>query len=131
MPLIAQNDPDKEILVYFTSGVERAPEGQAARIMNSAVQKIFNTFKISENAITSAFPKFDEKDTLITTKEGLKIGMPNMGKIFKLKVLDSSDRNRVIEELKKLPEVLFAEPNGLASVDVLPNDTYFSYQWSL
>ncbi|MBU1297769.1 MAG: hypothetical protein KKB77_01290, partial [Bacteroidetes bacterium] len=58
MPLIAQNDPDKEILVYFTSGVERAPEGQAARIMNSAVQKIFNTFKISENAITSAFPKF-------------------------------------------------------------------------
>lgn len=131
MPLIAQNDHDKEILVYFTSGVERAPEGQAARIMNSAVQKIFNTFKISENAITSAFPKFDEKDTLITTKEGLKIGMPNMGKIFKLKVLDSSDRNRVIEELKKLPEVLFAEPNGLASVDVLPNDTYFSYQWSL
>ncbi len=30
--LFAQNDPDREILVYFTSGVERMPRGQPALI---------------------------------------------------------------------------------------------------
>ncbi|MDP1677345.1 MAG: S8 family serine peptidase [Bacteroidota bacterium] len=129
---LAQNDPTKEILVYFTSGVERAAKGQlTARTASSAAKTILAHFKIGEDKITSAFPDFDETDTLKKTPEGRTIGMPNMAKIFRIRVPDGVVRKSVIDSLKKLSNVLFAEPNGIAAPHSIPDDQYFSYQYSL
>jgi len=129
--LFAQQDFDREILVYFTSGVERVAADKSANVKMPGVHAVLNRFNIDQSEVTPAFPNFDERDTLITTPEGQIIGMPNMAKIFKIRVPSSPSRVQVIEALKSLPNVLFAEPNGVAEVDVVPVDPYFSYQWSL
>ncbi|MBI3579438.1 MAG: S8 family serine peptidase [Ignavibacteriales bacterium] len=129
--LQGQNDPSKEILVYFTSGVERAPAGQPVRISSAIIQRTLARFNIGQNQITSAFPNFDEADTLRIATDGRQIGMPNMAKIFRIRVPASTQRQLIIDSLKKHSEVLFAEPNGIATPQVVPNDQNFSYQWAL
>lgn len=129
--LNAQSDPSKEILVYFTSGVERSPAGQPATIRSSAIQRILLRFNIDQNRLISAFPGFNEADTLKTTPEGRTIKLPNMARIFKIHIPNGATRESVIDSLKKLTNVLFAEPNGVAVPLGDPNDQYYGYQWGL
>jgi subtilisin family serine protease len=129
--LYTQSDPSREILVYFTSGIERSSTGKEALIRSEAVQNILTRFNIDKNNVVPAFPNFNEADTLKQLPDGKKIKMPNMAKIFKIQVPDGISREEVIEHLKKLPNVLFAEPNGTASLHVIPNDPYFPDQWGL
>lgn len=127
----AQGDPNKEILVYFTSGVERAPAGQPVRIPSAIIQRTLARFNINQNQITPAFPNFDEADTLKIASDGRQIGMPNMAKVFKIHIPDGISRKEAIDSLTKFREVLFAEPNGTVGFDVIPNDPNFVYQWGL
>jgi hypothetical protein len=129
--LQAQNDPSKEILVYFSSGVERAQKSLPGSVKSEAVQRILSRLRIDTDKIISAFPDFNEADTLKVTPDGRIIGMPNMAKIFRIRIPDAVTRILVIDSLKKLPNVLFAEPNGIAVPQIIPNDQYFSFQWAL
>ncbi|MDP2209170.1 MAG: S8 family serine peptidase [Bacteroidota bacterium] len=131
IPAKAQDDPTKEILVYFVSGVERDPSAQKARIISSDVQNILTRFNIDLNKITSAFPTFNESDTLVTTEDKRVIKVPNMAKIFRIRIPDGTSREQIIDVLSKLPEVLFAEPNGTTTPTIDPNDQYFQNQWGL
>lgn len=131
LPAFAQSDPSREILVYFVSGVQRSPAGEPARITSTTIQTTLARFSIDQTQVASAFPNFNEADTLKLLPDGRLIGQANMAKIFKLKVPSGVVRDSVISALKKLSEVLFAEPNGTAAPQVVPNDQYFSYQWSL
>jgi hypothetical protein len=131
VPALAQSDPSREILVYFVSGVERGPLGQPARVTSSRIQDILGRFTISQNGVASAFPNFNLADTLKQLPDGRVMRHPNMAKIFKLGVPANVARDSVINALARIPEVLFAEPNGTAAPEVVPNDQYFSYQWSL
>ncbi len=54
-----------------------------------------------------------------------------MAKVFKISVPVGTKRQQVIDSLKTLPGVLFADPDGIAMPQVIPNDSYESYQWSL
>lgn len=129
--VFAQQDVSKDILVYFASGVERGNAGQPVRFTSAVVQSTLTSLGLNESSVESAFPHFTDADTLTTSSDGREIKLPNMGKIFRLKVSNATDRGRVIDALKKMPEVLFAEADGRAGFDVIPNDQYFSYQWSL
>lgn len=131
IPAKAQDDPTKEILVYFVSGVERDPSTQKTRIMSSDVQNILTRFNIDLNKITSAFPTFNESDTLVTTEDKRVIKGPNMAKIFRIRIPDGTSREQIIDVLSKLPEILFAEPNGTTTPTIDPNDQYFQNQWGL
>jgi len=131
VPTFAQNDPSREILVYFTSGAERAPAGQPARITSTVIQSTLARLNIGQDRVSSAFPDFNEADTLRTTADGRVISMPNMARIFTIRVPEGLAREAVINSLKRLPMVLFAEPNGTATPAVQPNDQYFQYQWGL
>jgi subtilisin family serine protease len=133
LPAFSQDDPNKEILVYFTAGIERAPQGQPARVVAPAIQALLSRFNIGAQAVRSAFPDFDERDTLRTTQDGRAIGMANMSRIFKISVANPSAREAIIEALKKLPNVLFAEPNGGVEVDLEPNDVHYTAnrQWGI
>lgn len=130
-PAYGQTDPSKEIMVYFSSGVERTIENQSARLSSQNIKNVLAQFNISEDRVISAFPNFNEADTLQQTPDGQLIGLPNMAKIFKIRVPYEIKRETVIDSLKKIPNVLFAEPNGTVEAHIVPNDQYFSYQWSL
>jgi hypothetical protein len=82
--LYTQSDPSREILVYFTSGIERSSTGKEALIRSEAVQNILTRFNIDKNNVVPAFPNFNEADTLKQLPDGKKIKMPNMAKIFKI-----------------------------------------------
>ena len=133
-PLYGQNDPSREIMVYFSKGVEKTTKGLPVNISSVAVQRLLTHFNINQNQVYSAFPNFNETDTLQRTTDGKLIKMPNMAKIFKVRVPSGIRRQEVIDSLKKIPGVLFAEPNGTVGpyiAPIVPNDQYFSYQWAL
>ena len=129
--IYAQNDPTKEILVYFISGINRTPEGMPAAVRSTAIHHLLKRFNIDSTNIVSAFPNFNEADTVKKTPDGRIITLPNMARIFKIRVPSKVSREEIIDSLKKLTNVAFAEPNGVAVPQVIPNDQYFSNQWSL
>lgn len=130
-PAYSQNNPSKEIMVYFSSGVERGSENQPAKVSSLMIKNVLAYFNINDDKVISAFPKFNEADTLQQTSDGQLVGLPNMAKIFKVQVPEGIKRETVIDSLKKIHGVLFAEPNGTVEPHVVPNDQYFSYQWAL
>lgn len=128
----AQNNPTKEVLVYFKSGVERVAKGQLiARAASAATKASLGHFNIGEDKITSAFPDFNEADTLKATPEGRTISLPNMARIFRIQIPDGVSCDSVIESLKKLPNVLFAEKNMEARLFTTPTDPDYNKQWHL
>lgn len=54
-----------------------------------------------------------------------------MTKLFRLRVENVESRVKIIEELNKLPEVLYAEPNGTVAPNLIPSDGRFDQQWGL
>ena len=79
----AQSDPSKEILIYFTKGVKRNALGSLpVNISSAAIQHILAHFKIRQDQVSSAFPKFNEADTLKKASDGRLIKLANMAKIF-------------------------------------------------
>jgi hypothetical protein len=127
--LFAQYDPSREILVYFTSGAQRMTKGQAAaRLVSNASKMVLARFNIGEDRVTSAFPDFDEADTIKTTPFGKRIGMMNMSRVFSIRVPDGVVIDSVTESLKRLPNVLFAERNMDAR---LYDDPTYVNQWHL
>jgi hypothetical protein len=115
VPTYGQNDSSREIMVYFSNGVERTTTGLPVNISSVAIQHLLARFKISQNQVSSAFPDFNEADTLKRTPDGRLIKLPNIAKIFKVRVPADVMRQQVIDSLKKIPTVLFAEPNGTAT----------------
>ena len=129
--MYGQNDPSREIMVYFSKGVYQTNKSQPVRISSVAIQHILARFKINQNQVYRAFPNFNEKDTLKSTPEGRFIKLANMTKIFKIHIPKGVKRQEVIDSLKIIPGVLFAELNGIAVPQIVPNDTFFPYQWAL
>lgn len=87
-----------------------------------------------------SFDRLVEKQTLETVAPVFKqvrsqVGaqaLDNLKPIYKIKLKGEFSLYQELEELKKDPDVLWAEPNYLASVDVLvPNDPLYSQQWGL
>jgi len=54
-----------------------------------------------------------------------------LGPVLHLHDLTIDDPVRAAETLARQPEVLYAQPNYLHSVDAVPNDTGYSRQWNL
>lgn len=130
------SEVDDEILVYFLPDSLDLPQGMTELIDVSKLtirsKDLSNVFKNFElKSIKKAFPEFNINDTLKLREDNSKIKLPNMSRIFKLKLKKKDDLQTVIDLLSKEKSVLFAESNGIAAPAVVPNDQYFSYQWSL
>ncbi|MGC8977206.1 MAG: S8 family serine peptidase [Candidatus Ratteibacteria bacterium] len=85
-----------------------------------------------EGEIIVKFRNFtkDRIKTLISQKDLLILKeFKNLKNIYLLKT--SKKIPEIIKELKFLPEVEYAEPNYIFKANLLPNDTYFNYQWGL
>ncbi len=139
IPIIgnAQNDPDKEILVFFTDGIV-----QESIKVNNGIQK---TFEITDNKLKNALssigidntlievalPEFSKSDTLTILDSGERLYQPDMTNLYKIKVPEDKNRWDMINALQKIPKVLYAEPNGKVVFQATPDDTYYYCQWGL
>lgn len=130
------NEVEDEILVYFIPDSLELPDGITeltdANKLKIKSKDLDNAFKkIELKSLKKAFPDFSLNDTVKVSDDGSKIKLPNMSRIFKLKLKKKDDVQTVIDILSKEKSVLFAEHNGIATPEIIPNDQYFSYQWSL
>lgn len=131
------NDIDDEILVYILPDSLELPDGTTelmdASKLNIKSKDLDKTFKkIELKSIKKAFPDFKINDTLKISGGGEKIKLPNISRIFKLKLKNKNDLNTAIKLLSDEKSILFAEMNGIAvPSSTIPNDQYFSFQWGL
>ena len=129
---LAKYDPTREILVYFTSGVQRVTRGQLrAANVSPALTSALSRFRITGDSIRSAFPDFAQKDTLRVFPNGKTARLMNMARVFRITVPSGESVDSVIASLKKFPNVLFAQKNMNARLFSVPTDPDFSNQWYL
>lgn len=130
-------DLSDEILVYILPDSLELPEktievtdSKKLKIKSKSLDKAFK--KIELKLIKKAFPEFSNEDTVIFSSTGEKIKLPNMSRIFRLKLKKKNDLEEVIGLLSKEKGVLFAEKNGGGEpISYIPNDSYFGNQWGL
>jgi len=132
LPIYAQqkSEVEREVLVFFNTGIDADAQGRAVSL-SSPLDSVLSRFSLDSRAITSAFPNFRKSDTLIMAENRRAIKMPDMSRVFKIKTRSIQERDRMIEALKKMPNVLFAEPNGVCAPTAVPNDPSFGSQWAL
>lgn len=135
--VIAQHIPSKEILVFFSEGtshVKKQINGKSvsvAQIKNEKLKQSLKRIGIEEDSLEAALPDFNRSDTLKMLPDGLIISQPDMTKLFRVKVQNGRSKQELIKQLSSLPEVLYAESNGIVSPNIIPNDSRFGDQWNL
>lgn len=133
----AQRNPHREILVFFKEGVNQENNIikdhslKTANITSITLKTALSKKGIEQSMLRVALPEFKPKDTIQVLKNGRVITRLNMSKLYRLKVPPGKSREALIKELNKLPEVLYAEPNGTVSPLLIPGDTRFNDQWGL
>ncbi len=120
---------EREVIVQLLPGTVKIPTGQTqARLENlSAIPAQLRSLLLQFNTeeVAKTFPTFEKRDTLKISRTGERVTLSNLSDIFTLRLPSSSQKGQLIEQLTKLPFVVYAEPNGVASPSVLPNDEYF------
>jgi len=133
----SQKKTDKEVLVFFSNGVaqksieKNGKTFKVAYFVSTTLKSSLNKMGISDSLLQPALPNFNRKDTIRELWNGKKLYQANMSKLYRLNVPEGQTRKKILEYLNSLPEVLYAEANGIASPNVVPSDTYFPQQWGL
>ncbi len=136
---------EREIIVMFRPNVMELPTGVAeARLpeVSITVPAVKNALeRRNVEVIVKAFPNFKLADTLGVARTGEIVRLANLSNIFKIRLPRKLDVSEAVKELAAFPEVIYAEPNGLAIPAVTyPNDPHFDnpgtpgqggYQWNL
>lgn len=128
------NDIKDEILVYFLPDSLEMPNEiteltdlTKLKIKSKNLEKLFKKIKLK--SIKKAFSEFNINDTLKILADGKKIKMPNMTRIFKLKLKNKDDLQEVIQLLSKEKGVLFAEKQS--NMQLHTDDADYTKQWHL
>ncbi len=135
--VFSQRDPNKEILVYFVNGVSQQSVNKnnetlkVAEVTDTLLKASLNKIGISETMLEVALPDFNINEASKILRNGRQVKQIDMSKLYRISVSEDKNRDDIISSLIKLPEVLYAEPNGLVSPNVIPSDTRFIQQWGL
>jgi subtilisin family serine protease len=131
------NDYSDEVIVKFVPGTVKMTTGTGAEI-TALKDAVFTPPEIGQilqnngvSAISTTFSGIKTTDTLYTAEDGARIKLFDISGIYTLKLADKAKRDGLVSELSKQPEVVFAEPNGIATPYVAPNDPHFPLQWGL
>ncbi|MEA3431121.1 MAG: S8 family serine peptidase, partial [candidate division WOR-3 bacterium] len=127
----------REVIVEFKPGTVQLPEGKSSATLTETqltapVRSILQ--KHNTELILKAFPDFRLSDTLGILKEtGETVRLANMSEVYKIRLISPENVQLTINELNTLPEVVYAEPNGMAELHISPNDPHFQNgdQWGL
>gem|GEM_PF-1876618 len=132
-----QRDVNREVLIMFRKGTISPPTNAAQLPVSSAtlpgtLVKQLSRFQVTE--LTRALPDFTATDTLQHITNGRVIHFPDYTQYFRVELPGGENRDSLINRLKKLPFVKYAEknqpPSFMGSL-VTPNDPYFYKQWNL
>jgi len=133
-----QSDVQNEILVYFSTGVTQVifmhagKEEKAPMITSVDLKEKLANIGIVEKMIEVALPSFSKPDTLKILSDGTRLEQLDMSKLYKIIVPNQKERDTILSKLRLLPQVLYADPNGLVSPQVtIPDDEDFDLQWGL
>lgn len=134
--LYSQDDLKREVLVMFTPGTIEFPERNSEtplpeiQFTNELALSALQNFNIS--SLGKAFPDFSLSDTLRILKTGERFKSTNLSNIYVLRAKSITDVQPLVETLKSLDCVVFAEPNwtGIKAC-IIPNDPLFGEQWGL
>lgn len=128
-------DADREIIVMFQKDVVQLPETTLSAeldkisISSTELRSVLDTHFVDR--VQKAFPNFNSSDTLKVTAEGLVVKSPDLTQVFKIRLPIDQDRAKAIDDLKRLPEVIYAEPNENMQPRLIPNDPYLGRQWNM
>ncbi len=120
---------NNEVIVYFKSGIQ--DNKNTIEINSQSVKQILDKFNISKENIFKAFPDFDKKSALSFNEFGSAVTLPDLSKIYLLRVKQGVSRKELVNDLLKNDNVLYAEINSMPIPLGTPNDELFSEQWSL
>lgn len=135
--MCSQNKKDMELLIFFKDGIITETTSvygknvKKIKIDKASIRKTIEMLSISEDSIQAAYPDFKQSDTLKALQNGLIINRLDMSKLCKIPLKAGSDITKVLDELRKDPDVLYAEINHSVKPEFSPNDNYFSSQWNL
>jgi len=134
----SQTNNTSGILVYFIDGIhtesimEKGQILKRAKITHTHLKSALSLISVSEDSIIPAFPQFNRADTLRISSDGRKVSQADLSKLYKIHLAKGQNSKKIIEYLNSLPEVLYAEPDGIALPCITPNDThYHSHQWNM
>ena len=119
----------REAIVHFLRGVISLPQGsdsatlQDVTITVPAVETTLAAF--SAEMITKAYPGCDTVDSMMISREGEAIRIPDRRGIYLIRFPESTDMGNVVVALESLPSVPYAGQNGWVTLFGEPNDTYF------
>ncbi|MBI4726711.1 S8 family serine peptidase, partial [candidate division TA06 bacterium] len=131
------NDYTDEVLVKFLPGTIQigAVNGAEKATLNDVKFSPSEIGQILQNngviTVSLTFPNIKISDTLYTAEDGSKIKLFDLSNIYTIKLADKAKRNDLIAQLSKQPEVLYAEPNGIAVPYATPDDLHYPLQWGL
>jgi hypothetical protein len=108
--IFAQSPSEKRVLAYFKTGVQRnAPPNQnTVTITSSNVTQLLNNYGLNSTNVTSAFPNFNEADT-VNSETGEDSRQMDYARVFAISLPDTSFKSSLIASLQNLSEVLYAE----------------------
>ena len=122
-----------EVIVKFSSQVNLA-RTVSNKLMKSGIEAIDQMQATSPLREASAlFPGHTEQNLTktVTLPSGKVVSAPSLSNIYRLKFSPSFDVLSLIDELKKDPNVAFAEPNYIAHSCGSSNDPLYGIEWGL
>ncbi len=128
----AQSSIQNQVLVYFTTGVQRntPPYQNSVTISSLNINQLLSNYNLSAVNVTPAFPDFNEADTFnIEIGEASK--QMNYAKVFTILLPDTTAKTSLINALSAMPEVLYAEADAEAITNLIPGDGRFGQQWNM
>jgi hypothetical protein len=136
--LNAQRNPFNEVLVYFETGLTQettfvsGKELKRPKISSPLLRDVLKGIGVEESMIEIALPSFNKTDTLKLLSDGTMLSQLDMTRLFRISLDNELLRDQLIRKLYALPQVLYAEPNGIAyHCAIVPNDDDFGEQWNL
>jgi hypothetical protein len=128
-----REDLRNELLIYiqpsaleFPTQYQRSIRIENLNIPNSKLRSALSRFQIGE--LQKAFPGIMDADTINVREDGTRVSIPQVSRIFKVRVPNYNDIDSAIAHLSKIPGVLFAEKHSEMRLHL---DDYYPNQWHL
>lgn len=113
-----------------TASVDNGKQNIKITFSKASVKNSLKKIQISEDSITIALPTFNISDTLKIRPNGMKVSHSNMSKLYKIKI-NKNRQTEVLNQLRSMSDVLYAEPEITGSLYTIPNDTRYQEQYAL
>ena len=137
IPLIqstTQKFVQNEIIVNFLPGSISVPDNlHFVEIPNvqgkaGALQLLHD---MHAKKLKKVFRFFTSRDTIRTLKSGKRVHIQDLSQVFLISFPDSINVQSMVNEFKKSPQVIYAQPNYIYTTEDVPNDPSFNLQWGL